>query len=95
MAPIFAAAYWTGVLDDSPLRAVRRPDTDSLTLGDPEGHQRPSDEIDLGVQFAVAPAAIAGDVNNRFGIRICPDDPFEVLPDSLLDNRGVGRTRGV
>ncbi len=91
MAPILAVAYCTIV--HSAQFGAQMPTRSPFSM--PSAIKSPCDEVDLGIELAVGPSPIAGDVDECLGIGVRRDRAFEVLSDRLLEDRNVGRTRVV
>jgi hypothetical protein len=74
-------------LDDGPLRTIGRPDADPITVLDTECHQSAGNQIDICIQFAVAPPTTGCAFDQRFPVAVVRDDFLEVIADRLLQQR--------
>ena len=76
-----------GVLQEYPLRTVRRPDADPVALVDPGGEQPARQPLDLAGELAVGPPAPARDVDQRLPVTVRLDGAGQVLADRLSEQR--------
>ena len=79
-----------GVLDQRPLRAVRRPDPDPVALLDPGRDQAAGQRVDVGVELGPGPPPAAGHLDQRLAVGVRRHRALEVGADRLLEQRRAG-----
>ena len=83
------------VLGQHPLRAVRRPDADPVTLGDAGTDQPAREAVDLGTQLGVRHPDAARAVDERVALGHPGHRRVEVVTDGLLEEQRLARSDGV
>ena len=84
-----------GVLQDRPLRAVRRPDADAVALRDAGAHEAAGQGGDVAVELGPGPAPAAGHLDERLAVGVRRGGAAEVVADRLLEERYVGLAAGL
>ena len=78
------------VLDKHPLEAIWRPESDAVANLKTRCHERPSENIDLGIEFGVCPANVLMSNDERLSITMFRNCCTKVFVDRLLKQGNAG-----